>query len=221
LKNFCLKHRTILLVLLVVGLVGAVSAATYNYMFSVHLYYSLIDGTPIGQQNASTGAFTTVTASQGFTGNLTGTASAAPWAGITSKPYPVNGQVWNYTGQSGQPTSLWGTNDGQNMAVWNPSNFRVSYAATSGAITGFAPVAFSGLCSIPTSGSCSSTYTFNLGYTNTNYTAVCTLIAPVGYPHILGVTKISSTTIQLAVATGTNNQSSGSAAGAECLFKGW
>ncbi len=50
------------------------------------------------------------------------------WASITGKPYPVNGQTWNWSGQGGQPAWLWGSNDGTNMYVWNPSNFSVNYA---------------------------------------------------------------------------------------------
>lgn len=37
-----------------------------------------------------------------------------------------------YSGQSGQPTYVWGTGDGTNMYVWNPSNFNVNYATSSG-----------------------------------------------------------------------------------------
>ena len=37
---------------------------------------------------------------------------------------------WSYSGQSGQPSWLWGTNDGTNCYVWNPSNFRVAYASS-------------------------------------------------------------------------------------------
>ena len=32
---------------------------------------------------------------------------------------------WNWSGQGGQPAWLWGSNDGANMYVWNPSNFSV------------------------------------------------------------------------------------------------
>lgn len=39
---------------------------------------------------------------------------------------------WNWNGQSGQPNWLWGGNDGTNMYVYNPSNFRVSYADSAG-----------------------------------------------------------------------------------------
>lgn len=40
--------------------------------------------------------------------------------------------TWYQAGQSGQPSWLWGSNDGANMYVWNPSNFRVAYAASAG-----------------------------------------------------------------------------------------
>jgi hypothetical protein len=39
---------------------------------------------------------------------------------------------WQYAGQSGQPTWLWGTNNGGTQYVWNPSNFNVNYANSSG-----------------------------------------------------------------------------------------
>lgn len=35
---------------------------------------------------------------------------------------------FGYAGQDGQPSWLWGTNDGVNIKVWNPSNFNVSRA---------------------------------------------------------------------------------------------
>ncbi len=40
------------------------------------------------------------------------------------------GTTFNWSGQGGQPTWLWGSNDGVNMYVWNPSNFSVSNADT-------------------------------------------------------------------------------------------
>lgn len=36
--------------------------------------------------------------------------------------------TWNWSGPSGQPSWLWGSNDGTNMYVWNPSNFNVNTA---------------------------------------------------------------------------------------------
>lgn len=40
--------------------------------------------------------------------------------------------TFNYVGQAGQPTWVWGTNDGTSVNVWNPSNFSVNYAASAG-----------------------------------------------------------------------------------------
>lgn len=40
----------------------------------------------------------------------------------------INGVKWNWSGQGGQPSWLWGGNDGANMYVYNPSNFSVNYA---------------------------------------------------------------------------------------------
>lgn len=45
--------------------------------------------------------------------------------------------TFNYAGQSGQPGWLWGTNDGSNIYVWNPSNFNVNYATSSGTASTF------------------------------------------------------------------------------------
>ena len=38
--------------------------------------------------------------------------------------------TFNWSGQGGQPTYLWGGNDGSNMYVYNPSNFSVNYAGS-------------------------------------------------------------------------------------------
>jgi len=38
----------------------------------------------------------------------------------------------HWAGQGGQPTWLWGSNDGADSYVWNPSNFNVNYATTAG-----------------------------------------------------------------------------------------
>lgn len=41
---------------------------------------------------------------------------------------------WNWSGQAGQPSWLWGSNDGTNMFVYNPSNFNVNYANSAGSV---------------------------------------------------------------------------------------
>ena len=40
--------------------------------------------------------------------------------------------TFNWSGQGGQPSWLWGGNDGSNMYVYNPSNFSVNRASTAG-----------------------------------------------------------------------------------------
>lgn len=40
--------------------------------------------------------------------------------------------AFHWNGQAGQPSWLWGGNDGENMYVWNPSNFSVNYANSAG-----------------------------------------------------------------------------------------
>ena len=52
-------------------------------------------------------------------------AGSVAWSNVTGKPF-------NWSGQSGQPTWLWGSNDGINYYVWNPSNFKVNYANSAG-----------------------------------------------------------------------------------------
>lgn len=54
------------------------------------------------------------------------------WITTNGRAYPrrADGADMNFywSGQSGQPTWLWGSNDGVNQYVWNPSNFSVNYA---------------------------------------------------------------------------------------------
>ena len=65
-----------------------------------------------------------------------GSASSASTATIAAK-LGRNGSTstpmtFNWSGQSGQPTWLWGGTDGTNMYVYNPSNFSVNYATSAG-----------------------------------------------------------------------------------------
>lgn len=58
-----------------------------------------------------------------FDGTLTGTAATLGGGG---NPYAP--MTFNWSGKDGQPTWLWGGEDGTNMYVYNPSNFVVNYA---------------------------------------------------------------------------------------------
>lgn len=43
-----------------------------------------------------------------------------------------SGQLFNWAGQGGQPTWLWGANDQFNAYLWNPANFSVNFANSAG-----------------------------------------------------------------------------------------
>ena len=52
--------------------------------------------------------------------------------------------VFNWSGQGGQPSWLWGGGDGVNMYVYNPSNFSVNYANSAGSVNGVNNPAWAG-----------------------------------------------------------------------------
>lgn len=66
------------------------------------------------------------------------TAGSAPANGGTShntRCLLLSGRLdgyFYYDGQGGQPTWLWGTNDGSSTRVYNPANFSVNYANSAG-----------------------------------------------------------------------------------------
>ncbi len=68
--------------------------------------------------------------------NIAGNASTATLATKASTLSQGGGNgtamTFNWAGQGGQPAWLWGSNDGVNHYVWNPSNFNVNYANTAG-----------------------------------------------------------------------------------------
>jgi hypothetical protein len=72
-------------------------------------------------------------------GSCTGNAATATLATKASTLSQGGGtgaaMTFNWSGQSGQPTWLWGSNDGTNIYVWNPSNFSVNYATSAGSAT--------------------------------------------------------------------------------------
>lgn len=104
---------------------------------ALHIGYKWADGTSLKMINeyrfcGGDGQYTQVTASQ-FNGSLNGNASTSTIAaklgrgGNTGVP-----MTFYWSGQSGQPTWLWGSNDGSNIYVYNPSNFNVNYANSAG-----------------------------------------------------------------------------------------
>ena len=67
-----------------------------------------------------------------ITATLNGNATSANTATTAVNASKLNGQTFNWNGQGGQPTWLWGGNDGINHYVYNPSNFNVNYANSAG-----------------------------------------------------------------------------------------
>lgn len=59
-------------------------------------------------------------------------ATYAAYANTLRQSGSGGAMVFHWSGQGGQPTWLWGSNDGTNHYVYNPANFSVSYAATAG-----------------------------------------------------------------------------------------
>jgi hypothetical protein len=83
-----------------------------------------------------------------FNMNISRFTNDSAYITSSGRAYPRNasgGDInFYWSGQSGQPTWLWGGTDGTNMYVYNPSNFSVNYAASAGS------VAWSNVSSRPT-----------------------------------------------------------------------
>ena len=73
--------------------------------------------------------------------NITGSASSASSATEATNANKLRRDgsstpmTFHWNGQSGQPSWLWGSNDGTNIYVYNPSNFSVNYATSAGNAT--------------------------------------------------------------------------------------
>lgn len=80
----------------------------------------VIDSDTIGSQSVN----------YAVSANTANCAARLGRGGSTSTP-----MVFNWSGQSGQPSWLWGGSDGTNMYVYNPSNFSVNYANSAGSAT--------------------------------------------------------------------------------------
>lgn len=86
----------------------------------------------VGTSNSP--SFTGLTVTNTISGSVNGNAATATLATKASTLSQGGGNgtamTFNWAGQSGQPTWLWGSNDGTNIYVWNPSNFNVNSAAS-------------------------------------------------------------------------------------------
>jgi hypothetical protein len=110
-------------------------------------YFWTADSALIGQAPADveitntlnvmgTGRFTGTVTAPTFSGALSGNATTSTKAGsLGAGGVSGTAMTFNWSGQGGQPTWLWGGNDGSNMYVYNPSNFSVSSAGASNVTT--------------------------------------------------------------------------------------
>lgn len=100
--------------------------------------------------------------------NVTGSAGSAAASTLATKASTLaqnggNGtaMTFNWSGQGGQPSWLWGSNDGVSHQVYNPSNFSVSNAANLGGVPAGGWVQNNGATyGINISGNAGSTSTF-------------------------------------------------------------
>lgn len=114
----------------------------------VWIGYRWSDGTLsdlIEQYNFANGAggLTKVAAST-FIGSLTGNADTASTASVANVASALGRDgnsslpmTFRWEGKDGQPSRLWGSIDGSNMYTYDPSNFKVAYANTTGGVVDY------------------------------------------------------------------------------------
>lgn len=80
-----------------------------------------------------TGSSASCTGNAKTASSCIGNSSTANTAGKIGEGGNTNNPItFHWSGQKGQPTWIWGSNDRANQYVYNPSNFRVSYANSAG-----------------------------------------------------------------------------------------
>lgn len=115
--------------------------------------------------------------------SVTGSAGSVAWSSVTGRPTVVSaftndagyitgagrafpkrsdGTAINFywNGQGGQPAWLWGSDDGVNFYVWNPSSFNVNYATSAGS-AGTATTATSATSAVTAANGCAAWVNFN------------------------------------------------------------
>jgi hypothetical protein len=144
------------------------------------------------------------TALSQFTNNL---GNYGNWITTDGRAYPrrSDGTSINFywDGQSGQPTWLWGSNNGTDFYVWNPSNFSVNFAnsSTSTAYLNYTSVGSTQL----------NANTFSYGRASNYYGTSQILNAPEGaYASLynFGGTDFSTLSLQMFASVNHNDTSS-------------
>lgn len=160
----------------------------------VWIGYRWSDGTLsdlIEQYNFANGAggLTKVAAST-FIGSLTGNADTASTASVANVASALGRDgnssipmtfIWE--GKDGQPSRLWGSIDGSNMYTYDPSNFKVAHANTTGGVVDYKNSDRTIKLSFSDVGLNTTTLAYFVGYDssgNLNWTSVDTVKSKLG-----------------------------------------
>ena len=99
-------------------------------------------GTVISASGINIGGANVLTSSNytSYAPSLTGAGATGTWAiNVTGSANTLmiggSATTFNWSGQPGQPTWVWGGNSPGNMYVYNPANFSVNYASTAGTLS--------------------------------------------------------------------------------------
>lgn len=104
----------------------------------------------------------------GSTGNVNGYAPQAGYVGYAAtatniqSSNGINGTNWAWSGQNGTPGHLWGSNDGNYMAVWSPGQMYVGSA-------GYANQSATNTLQVANAGMATYTTSVNNQYTNSTW----------------------------------------------------
>lgn len=133
--------------------------------------------------------------------------------------YNTTGQyaTFNWAGQSGQPSWLWGSNDGLNYYVWNPANFSVSNASTVAGLSVTTAAAGSTVMARDSSGYAWAVY-FNQASPNNENPSVSQFVVTNGSDNYFR--KANATAVQAALGYLTTGNFAFSAAGYQRIANG-
>ena len=97
-----------------------------------------VTGNVTGSSGSCTGNSATATTAASCSGNSATATLATKASTLSNGGSNGNAMTFHYSGQGGQPTWVWGSNDtggGNNNYVWNPANFSVNYANSAGTVS--------------------------------------------------------------------------------------
>lgn len=166
-----------------------------NAATATNVAYSGLTGTvPTWNQNTTGSSASTTGSSTSCTGNSASATLADKASTLSNGGSTGAAMTFNWSGQGGQPSWVWGANDGvgpTNHYVYNPSNFSVATSSQATTTLGGAPY---DVAITPGSGSLIQTGTWSNGAT---YTMAFTFNSGQFwgdqlYPHVNGATRLGT-----------------------------